>query len=270
VESEIEKRVLAGREAVEKRKALVHEKLGRVESEWKPDASRVTEVDFAVAREVFAELSEAFPDDDYFSEEMDPGQGALELRSEFSWVLDPIDGTNNFAAGLSSCAISLALLREGQPVYGLLYDVSRSRLIEGGPGIRLWDGGRPTSMRPAPSRTGSTVGVNTPRNRAFASLMGEVASRYKIRALGSGALSMGYVGAGMLDGAVDVNVKVWDIAAAHAICLAGGAEVRYLNGEVFPLRKFDLDMPTIFYCAGSGPVCDELEKMVAKTVQSAQ
>ena len=270
MDSETEKRVLAGRKAVENQKTLVLEKLGRVESDWKHDASRVTAVDLAVAREVFAELSREFPDDDFFSEEMDPGKKALARRAEFCWVLDPIDGTNNFALGISCCAISLALLRDGRPVYGLLYDISRSRLIEGGPGIGLWDGGEPAAPSALSTGNNITVGVHSPRNPTFASLMGEVASRFKIRAFGSSALHLGYVGIGLLDGAVDVNVKVWDIAAAHAICLAGGVEMRYLNGEVFPLREFDLHMPAIHYCAGSGPVCDELEKMVAKTVETAQ
>ena len=56
---------------------------------------------------------------------------------------------------------------------------------------------------------------------------------------GSSTLHLAYVGIGLLDGVVDHNVRVWDIAAAHAIALGGGAEIHYLSNHPFPLRQFD-------------------------------
>ncbi len=260
----MQQRIEAGRRAVLQQKELVHRELGKARSEWKHDNSRVTAVDLAVAKDVFAILEGAFSGDDFFSEEMDPQQDTLRREAWYSWVLDPIDGTNNYAAGLSACSISLALLRDGQPVYGYLYDISRSRLMEGGPGFGVLDGGEPVMANEGEPDSSTTIGVHSPRDLSLAPLVGGLAARFKIRALGSSALHLGYVGAGLLDGAVDVNVKVWDIAAAHALCLGGGAEIRYLTGPIFPLDAFDLHMGSIHYCAGGAPVCDALEAVMGE------
>ena len=86
--------------------------------------------------------------------------------------------------------------------------------------------------------------------------------QFKIRGLGSSTLHLAYVGIGLLDGLLDHNVRVWDIAAAHAIALGGGAEVHYLRNNPFPLRQFDLHMPRIHYIAGNGKVCARIRKLL--------
>jgi myo-inositol-1(or 4)-monophosphatase len=67
-----------------------------------------------------------------------------------------------------------------------------------------------------------------------------VLSQFKIRGLGSATLHLAYVAAGMLDGCVDYNVKIWDLAAAIPLVRATGGEVHFLNGEQLPMRRFDL------------------------------
>jgi myo-inositol-1(or 4)-monophosphatase len=61
---------------------------------------------------------------------------------------------------------------------------------------------------------------------------------------------------------VDHNVKIWDIAAAVALCLAGGGDVQFLNGGQFPMRQFDLHMPRIRYIAGNAAVCARLREVL--------
>ena len=84
----------------------------------------------------------------------------------------------------------------------------------------------------------------------------------KIRGLGSSTLHLAYVAVGILDGTVDHNVKIWDIAAAVPLCLAGGGEVQFLNGAQFPLQTFDLKMGRIFYVAGNASVCRRLRELL--------
>ena len=67
---------------------------------------------------------------------------------------------------------------------------------------------------------------------------------------------------GLLDGVVDHNVRVWDIAAAHAIALGGGAAVRYLRDNPFPLEQFSLQSPRIHYVAGNAEVCARLKELM--------
>lgn len=260
--NDLEDRAAAARRAVMGQTDLLHREFGRVESKWKNDGTRVTAVDLAITENIFAELRARFPDDQYFSEESaDPG-GPVPVTARHAWVLDPIDGTNNFALGIPQCAISLALLCDGRPVYGAVYDFGRRTLLQGGPGFGMRDGDRPARVVETPPHTESLVGFHSPVDKSLLPMTTGVLGRFKIRGLGSATLHLAYVAAGILDGAVDYNVKIWDIAAAIALCEAAGGRVRFLNGERLPLRSFDLNMPRIVYVAGAPPICAELEALV--------
>jgi myo-inositol-1(or 4)-monophosphatase len=97
------------------------------------DETRVTFADFAISENILTELRRSFPDDDFLSEEGNPADEVLPLRARFAWLLDPIDGTNNYALGMPACAISLALLRDGEPLYGFVYDLGREGWSRAGP-----------------------------------------------------------------------------------------------------------------------------------------
>jgi len=190
------------------------------------------------------------------------------VRSRFSWVLDPIDGTNNFALGIAHCAISLALCEHGEPVYGLVYDLSRRTLIHGGPGIGAFDGERAVGVSTAAPHRETLIGFHSPIDKTLVPLASGILANFKIRALGSATLHLAYVATGVLDGCVDYNVKIWDLAAATAIVRAAGGEVHFLNGEQFPMRSFDLKMPRIMYVAGSKAMCARLRALVGKIPNS--
>ena len=67
---------------------------------------------------------------------------------------------------------------------------------------------------------------------------------------------------GILDATVDHNVKIWDIAAAIPLCLAGGGEVQFLNGKQFPMTEFNLKMDRIRYVAGNAAMCAKLRGLM--------
>jgi myo-inositol-1(or 4)-monophosphatase len=90
-----------------------------------------------------------------------------------------------------------------------------------------------------------------------------IVQNFKLRGLGSSTLHLAYVAVGILDGTIDHNVKIWDIAAAVPLCIAGGGEVQFLNGEQFPMRQFDLKMKRIHYVAGNAAVCARIRQLVA-------
>ena len=256
--SAVDQRIKAACQAVLRQVPRLEADLGKVKSDWKADGSRVTETDLAISREILGELASAFPEDQGFSEELMTGDPRA-VTSRYAWVLDPIDGTNNFAVGLAQCAISLALMEDGYPIYGVIYDVSRQRLMHGGRGRGVWDGEEKVkALQSRLSRT-SKVGFHSPREEGKYPGHGEaIVTCCKVRAIGSSALHLAYVATGLLDGVVDHNVKLWDIAAAVAMVEAGGAEVRFLANNPLPLRRFDLDMPAILYVAGGKHMCDDL------------
>ncbi|HND62277.1 MAG TPA: inositol monophosphatase [Opitutaceae bacterium] len=259
---EISARIEAAQAAVLAQTELLQREFGRAKSEWKADGTRVTAVDLAISAGIVTELRGKFSGDDYFSEELVEADAPRAATRRFAWVLDPIDGTNNYALGIAHCAISLALLEHGRPIYGVIYDLARHRLMHGGPGLGAWDGERATRVRTGPLDAQSVIGFHTPYEKQYAPDAKVLVENFKIRALGSSTLHLAYVAAGILDGVVDHNVKVWDIAAAVPLCLAAGGSVEFLNGDPFPLRQFDLRMPRIRYVAGSAETCAALRRVL--------
>lgn len=248
-------RINAGRVAVRQQIDFFRKQLGEVPSEWKEDETRVTFADFAISERVFAQLRRDFPQDDFCSEESNPMDEVLQLDSRYAWVLDPIDGTNNYATGFPVCAISLALLEKGHPVYGIIYDLARDRILQGGPGIGLYDGCRKASIKDAPLDRTTIVGVHFPLPEDWYGAMKPVLRTHRVRATGSGALNLALTAVGLFDGCMDHKVKVWDIAAAYALLVAGGGQFHFVSDSVFPLETFHVDTPKIRYFAGTPAFC---------------
>jgi len=248
---ELTRRIEAAKIAVMAQTSLLHAEFGKADSRWKSDGTRVTAIDIAISENISRELKAKFPGDQVFSEELPEGEGPLPVTARFAWVLDPIDGTNNFALGIPYCAISLALIVHGEPVYGVIYDLGRRVLMHGGPGFGMFDGDRATAVSTAAPTLETIVGFHSPSDKALIPAAEAILTNFKIRGLGSATLHLAYVAAGLFGGAVDFNVKIWDIAAAIPLCRAAGGEVIFMNGEQLPMKVFDLKMKRIVYAAGA-------------------
>ena len=260
--SDLLSRIAAAKSAVLAQTDLLHREFGRAESRWKADGTRVTAIDIAISENIFRELEAKFPDDQFLSEELAETKVPIPVTAAFSWVLDPIDGTNNFALGIPHCAISLGLCFQGEPMYGVIYDLSRRTLMHGGPGLGVWDGERAVRVNTSAPHKDSIVGLHSPTDKTLLPMASGVMSQFKIRGLGSATLHLAYVAAGLLDGCVDFNVKFWDLAAAIPLCRAAGGEVHFRNGEQLPIRQFDLKMKGIIYLGGSPVMCARLRELM--------
>lgn len=262
ISPELARRTEAACAAVVAQIDFFHAGFGKVASDWKSDGTRVTPADIAISENIFRQLGKQFPEDQYLSEELGDATAPIDVTSRFAWILDPIDGTNNYALGIPHCAISLALIEDGMPIYGVIYDLGRKSLMRGGPGFGAWDGAKACQVSSAPLTQESLIGFHSPFDKALVRRAQGVLSNFKIRGLGSATLHLAYVAAGLLDGSVDFNVKIWDLAAAIPLCRAAGGEVRFLNGEQLPVRRFDLKMDRIIYAAGSPAMCARLAALV--------
>ena len=205
----------------------------------------VTETDRAAQRHIVSGLRERFPHDGVVGEESDTGESiTFECKNPAgrNWVIDPIDGTNNFIAGLGNFAVCIGLLDAGRPVLGVVYDVTRDQVYAGarGAGARLND--RPIRALDTPLGHSSLLmltsnlldsGGDCPNwpCRWIAQTV------WKIRILGSAAIEAVQVAAGVAHGAVTVNGKLWDCVAPAAIVLEAGGVVTDLTGApVFPFN----------------------------------
>jgi myo-inositol-1(or 4)-monophosphatase len=260
VDKALKHRVNAARVVIRNQIEFFNKLKGQVASEWKADDTRVTFADFALSEKITSELRGSFKDDQFLSEESVPSDETVELNSRYIWILDPIDGTNNYALGMPSCAISLALLKEGLPVYGLIYDGGTDELMEGGKSVGMRLNGRkfepPT--RSFDQKTGM-VAVHFPIQEGRSSQLSGLLENYRIRSLGSAALHLAYVALGRLDGSLDERVRVWDIAAAFCLMEAAGLDIRFLDGSPFPVRHFQLEGSVIRYAAGNASFLAKIE-----------
>lgn len=254
-------RVNAARVALRNQTGFFDRLFGEVASEWKADDTRVTFADFAISEKIITELRGSFKSDNFLSEESLPLDETFQVDAKYAWILDPIDGTNNFVLGMPSCAISLALLKDGMPVYGLIYDGGTRELIEGGPQSGILVNGRrfdPPDRRKE-SGTGM-IALHFPLPAGRAVQLIPLLESSRIRSLGSAALHLAYVALGRIDGVMDEKVRLWDIAAASCLIQERDLAIRYLDENPFPVRKIDMSGPHIRYIAGTQAFLSYVEK----------
>ncbi len=246
--------------------ALMHAEFGRAKTTIKHDGTKVTAVDIAISQHLQDAITRAFPADQFFSEELAPTAAAVPVTARFCWVCDPIDGTNNYANGIIYCAISLALLEDGVPVYGVIYDMARRVLIHGGPGRGVWDGDKRAQAHGGAPDGHSLIGFHSPVDKSLAESGKRLIENFKIRGLGSSTLHLAYAATGLLEGVVDHNNKVWDIAAACALLAEAGVEIHYLENPPFPLKEFTLQAKRVQYVAGNPAMVAKLLAVLGRPV----
>jgi myo-inositol-1(or 4)-monophosphatase len=226
--------------------ALVAAEAGSVERLTKTHATTIAEAvthcDRAAQRAIVAALRARFPADGIIGEESEDGSGITNQGggSDRTWVIDPIDGTNNFVAGLGCWAVCVGLLERGRPVLGVVHDAARGLTYAGAAGLGAWAGGRQVRAAPGGLSDRSLIMLTCNLVRPDGSLPPWFArwtrQVQKVRMLGSAALEAVQVGAGVAHGAITIHGKLWDLAAAAAIIEAAGGIVSGLDGApVFPI-----------------------------------
>lgn len=226
--------------------ALVAEQAGTAERLTKTHATTtaeaVTACDRAAQRHIVAALRSRFPADGIIGEESDDGDGITHERgaSRRTWVIDPIDGTNNFVAGLGCWAVCIGLLEDGYPVIGVVHDVARGVTYAAARGQGAWANDRPVRCAPGGLSDRSLIMLTCNLVRRDGTLpawfVRWTRQVWKLRMLGSAALEAVQVGAGSAHGAITIHGKLWDLAAAAAVVLEAGGVVTDLAGRpVFPI-----------------------------------
>jgi myo-inositol-1(or 4)-monophosphatase len=229
---------------------VIVDRYGKVERLTKTHAAAkaeaVTEADRASQRLIVEGLRRRFPSDGVIGEESETGESiTFECPSPAgrNWVIDPIDGTNNFIAGLGIFTVCIGLLDEQMPVLGVVYDVMRDQVYSALRGQGAWLGNT-RIQSPVTALSESSLVMFTSnlldgggRCPRWAVKMLEQ-TKWKTRILGSAALEATLVASGVAHAAVTVNSKLWDIAAPAAILLESGAILTDLKGK--PIFPFDL------------------------------
>ena len=210
----------------------------------KSDFDVVTEVDGMSEEMIIAALREAFPDDGFLAEESGrshlrapAGDGSTAQRL---WVIDPLDGTVNYANGIPIFCVSIGLVVAGQPVVGVIYDPVRDELFSAVAGAGAQLDGLRIGHAGKDKLSDMVVSLALPR-RGWSRREGEVRKRIRVaRVLGSAALALAYVGNGRFDGFIQAGgLSLWDVCAAGLIAAEGGALISTLDGDAW----FDASRP---------------------------
>ncbi len=195
----------------------------------------MTNVDHEVEGVLIKSLRKAFPDIGFLSEEI----GEIRAGSDLKWVIDPIDGTTNFAHGFPFYAISVALEKDKKPLLGIVYDPVRGELFcaERGKGAFLngkrikvssqKDLKKSLLMTGFSYKLGKTMESNLRHFRNF------LVSSQAVRRAGAASLDMCYVACGRLDGFWELELNPWDTAAAWLIVKEAGGEVTTFSGKPY-------------------------------------
>jgi len=215
----------------------------------------VTESDLASQETIINLIRQTFPDHGFLAEEVmaDVGEGAKEQGASppgpppaYRWIIDPLDGTVNFAHGFPMFCVSIAFEAAGVLEYGVIYDPLREEVFEArrGGGASLND--RPLRVSQVDRLdaallvTGFPYDIRMRLPETMARMGRMLAVAQGVRRAGSAALDLAYVAAGRLDGFWEENLKPWDTAAGVLLVAEAGGAVSTFTGAPYTLTAANI------------------------------
>ena len=202
---------------------------------WKGPGDRVTEMDLRMQAEIVSAIRSRFPADAIVAEEDEPRWAA---DAEFAWIVDPLDGTNNYALGIPCFAVSLGVFHHGEPYAGVVHDPNTGFRCCGLRGHGAFSVGRRLALTPRALGPASNVSVRVPLEPDLEPLVSQWLREYKFRGFGSVALHLAFAALGAIDLILDHRAALWDLAAGATILLESGGRITSPTGR--PLFPFDV------------------------------
>ena len=237
-ELDLSRELTVASEAARAAGAIQRELYERIEGiDYKGEKDVVTEADHRSEAAILDIIGQAFPDDGFLAEE----SGESGQRSDRLWVIDPLDGTVNYANGIPFFSVSIGLVVDDEPVLGVVYDPTRDELFTGVRGGGAYLDGRRISNPVKERLADAVVSLGLPSS-GFGRQYREIRHHVRItRAMGSATLSLTYLANGRFDAYMQWSkLSVWDICAAGVIAIEGGAVVTSAIGN----HWFSLGMPS--------------------------
>lgn len=195
----------------------------------------VTEADKKSEDAIIDVIKSEFPEHFILSEEV----GELSTGSNFKWVIDPIDGTVNFAHGIPICCISIGLEQDGKMLMGAVFNPFMNELFFAERGKGAFLNNRPLSVSANSNIESACLVTGFPYKWAnIATDPIPVFERFirkglPVRRLGSAAIDLCWVAAGRFDGFWEYNLNPWDIAAGYLIVEEAGGRITNFKGEPY-------------------------------------
>jgi myo-inositol-1(or 4)-monophosphatase len=242
--------------------SLLAERFGRkIEIANKSEIDLVTESDLASERLIIDRIKTYYPRHAILAEESGASEPVdRERRNDWRWIIDPLDGTTNYAHGYPCFCVSIGLESNGRMELGVVYDPLRDEMFsaERGQGAAL--NGRRIHVSSTPTLAGALLCTGFPYDvrersefaRHFANF---IMAAQGVRRDGAAALDLAYVAAGRFDGFWEEGLKPWDVAAGALIIEEAGGRVSDYDNQ--PLNIFTPPM-----LASNGSIHEEMMRVL--------
>ncbi|HUN56134.1 MAG TPA: inositol monophosphatase family protein [Smithella sp.] len=223
--------------------SLLKEKFNKAHNiHYKGEINLVTEADRFSEDLIIGEISRNFPDHGILSEESPAIKGAGDWR----WIIDPLDGTTNYAHGYPVFCVSIALENKGEVIVGVVYDPMREEMFVALQGEGAYLNGKKITVSHCGNLSRSLLATGFPydiRESKENNLdyFNSMAIRVQaIRRAGAAALDLAYLAAGRFDGFWELKLKAWDTAAGSLLVTEAGGVVSDIAGEKWHLQSSGL------------------------------
>lgn len=240
---------------------LLLEKFGKkLNVSMKGDINLVTEADLASEKLIIERVKSHYPQHSILAEES--GEAVIiGGANKWKWIIDPLDGTTNFAHGYPCFCVTLALEHDGEIVVGVTYDPTRNELFsaERGQGASL--NNKPIRVSETKRLEDGLIVTGFPydfkQRENFARHLTEFLLRSRgVRRDGSAAIDMAYIACGRFDGFWEEGLNPWDVAAGVLLIEEAGGRVTYYDDSPFSIYT-----PPI--CASNGTIHDQMLEVLS-------
>jgi myo-inositol-1(or 4)-monophosphatase len=228
--------------------------------EYKDTVNLVTDADRRAEQAIVDAIEKTYPTHRILAEER--GLQAIQ-HSPYQWVIDPLDGTTNFAHGFPAYCVSIGLEYQGTPILGVVLDPTRRELFVAEVGGGAFLNGKPLRVSPTPSMnrallvTGFAYDIRESRQNNLDHFARFALRTQGVRRTGSAALDLCYVAAGRFDGFWELKLHPWDTAAGLVMVLEAGGRVTDFKGSLYSIYE-----PSIV--ASNGLIHDEMLKVLRR------
>lgn len=248
---------LAGQKALEE--------LDRIHVNLKNGDEVVTQADPICQQIIIDHIRKAYPEDGFVAEEGAGGEMLIEktLSGNRWWVIDPIDGTNNYSLRMMIFSVSIALVEDGIPVVGIVYWPSTDKMFEAIKNGGTFINGNRRFCNDDQIKPQSMISIDSYWPNGFPDKLMQYYRTCKVRNLGSTALHLAHVASGALSACVVNKNKVWDFAAGALLITEAGGKITYQDGkDIFPLNPQDCGRKNFTLLASNKLVHNEMLEAV--------
>lgn len=229
---------------------------GRVKARYKADKTLVTRSDTESEKKIKGILKSEFPNYSFISEE----SKAEKRNSDYTWIIDPLDGTTNYTIHNPFFCVSIALAYKDNPILGVVYYPFAKELFFAERGKGAYLNNKRISVSKESELGNSVIAFchkGDPNSiRLMIDVFGKLKSmNEKVRQIGAAALELSYVASGRIDSFMMINLNLWDVSAGALIVKEACGMATDFEGNEFNLKSGDI-------LTSNGKIHDEILKII--------